>query len=46
MDKYPKQGLFLYNNHTHARKNDEGDSKLGNEIGFGGGCDLDFSVRA
>lgn len=46
MDRYPKQGPFLYNNHIHASKDDEADSKLGKEIGFSGGCDSDFSVRA
>jgi hypothetical protein len=46
MDRYPKQGLFLYNNNTHVSKDDEADSKLGKEIGFGGGCDSDFPVKA
>lgn len=46
MDRYLKQGPLLYNNHSHASKDDEADSKLGKEIGFNGGCDSDFSVRA
>lgn len=46
MGRYPKQGLFLYNNNTHLSKDDEADSKLGKEIGFGGGCDSDLPVKA
>lgn len=46
MGTYPKQGLFLYKNNTHLSKDDEADSKLGKEIGFGGGCDSDLTDRA
>jgi hypothetical protein len=43
---YPKQGLFLYNNHTDLSKYDEAYSKVGKEDGFGRGFDSYFSVRA